>query len=63
MEIYSDKDCEILFIWSYDWKNKKKQYPKKIKANQIYNFHDMDYIKDVIFNGEIGTKIDIGIGV
>lgn len=60
----ADKDCEILFIWAHDWKNKEKQYPKKIKANQVYSFENIDYIKDVIFKGEIGTVFsNIAIGV
>lgn len=60
----TNKDCEVLFIWSHDWKNKEKQYPKKIKANQVYVFEDIDYISDVIFKGEIGTIFsNVAIGV
>lgn len=57
------KSCEISFVWSDERRNKEKKYPKVLEENKLYSFEDIDFIKDVIFKGEIGTEFKIAIGV
>lgn len=63
LSILPNKDCSITFEWHNSEKNKEKKYPKELKANRTYSFVDIDFISDVIFTGEVGTEIDIAIGV
>lgn len=63
ISIIPNKDCSIIFEWNNSEKNKEKKYPKELKANKSYSFVDIDFISDVIFTGEIGTEIDIAIGI
>ncbi|MEG2289618.1 MAG: hypothetical protein RSC24_06585 [Clostridium sp.] len=62
-EVIASEDCTLEFVWAYERYNQKKQYPKTIKKNRIYTFDDVNAIKDVIFKGVPGTKLDIAIGI
>lgn len=63
MTIKTNKDCDIVLIWTDEEKNKEKQYPKHLNANVIYNFEDLDSFNDVIYEGETGTIFNIALMV